>query len=100
MKTQAHDVNFSVKHVTFTDPRPRLDPHFRPEMRTPILTDPTDAIELERLGRSPVLDPNRAAVLNNVRLAQLAIEDKAKTLPGLGTATSEFGAAGTGFLIR
>jgi hypothetical protein len=100
MKSQQHDADHLVKPLGFTDPKVGFGAHSRPQLRTPILTGTTDAIELEHPGRVPVLDPSRGAGLNDIRLAQFAIESRAKTLPWIGAESSEFGAAGNGFVIR
>jgi hypothetical protein len=97
MNKHEHDADDQFKPLKFIDAEAGLGTRSSPQMRTPILTD---AIELEHPGRVPVLDPNRGATLNNIRLAQLAIEGKAKTLPWIGAVSSEFSAAGNGFIIR
>src|SRR5438128_1838227 len=93
----AYDAYHPSMPLRFTDPAVGLGAHSRPQLRTPILTD---AIELEHLGRVRAVAPDRGARLNEIRLAQLAIEAKAKTLPWIGAATSEFDAVGAGFIIR
>lgn len=97
MEKRNHDADRQVRALTFTEPKAGFGAQSSPQMRTPILTD---AIELQHPGRVRVLDPNRGAALNDIRLAQFAIEAKAKTLPSIGAVSSEFGAAGNGFVIR
>jgi hypothetical protein len=97
MKKHDHDADRQFGTLGFTEPEVGLGAHSSPQMRTPILTG---AIELQHPGRVPVLDTNRGAMLNNIRLAQFAIEAKAKTLQSIGAVSSEFSAAGNGFVIR
>jgi LGFP repeat-containing protein len=83
--------------LKFTDPAVGLGAHSSPRIRTPVLTD---ALQIEHFGAAAVLHPDRSPLVDEIRLAQLAIEARARTMSWIGAATSDVSPAGTGFIIR